>query len=420
MSEINDVVIVGGGLVGSTLARALCAPAAGKQPAPRLALVEGRDLLTHPGTDRPDVRVSAITLASRRILEALDVWTAIDTGRIHPFREMRVWDDHGGGRLHFDSADIGEPELGYIVENDAMLRVLHQQLANMAPLVIKTHARPVALQRHADHVELQLDNGEALATRLLVGADGADSGIRELAGIHKHGRAYDQHALVATVSFTGDHRETAWQVFLPTGPLAFLPLAAGRCSIVWSTTPEEAARLAALEEAVFLEELQGAFGAQLGHLQGCGPRAVFPLRLQRAAQYVQPRVALIGDAAHTVHPLAGQGVNLGFADAAVLAEVLLSARQTGRDVGSLRVLRRYERWRKGDNLLMMYSLDGLKRLFASRLGPVQRMRNAGMSLTNAMPPVKHLFMRYAMGLQGDLPRLARGESLANLNDNDYH
>jgi 2-octaprenylphenol hydroxylase len=252
-----------------------------------------------------------------------------------------------------------------------------------------------------------LDDGREFPTRLLVGADGAQSKVRQLAGIDTRGWNYEQKAVVGNVRTAEPHQATAWQRFLPTGPLAFLPLQDGRCSIVWSTTPEQVDALLALDDAAFAEALAEAFDRRLGEIIEVGPRGAFPLRLQHTRDYVKPGLALIGDAAHVVHPLAGQGVNLGLLDAATLAEVILDAITAGQEIGAFRVLRRYERWRKGDNLLMLGVMDGFKRLFSNPLPPVQLLRNLGLNLTDAAGPLKNLIARRAMGLEGDLPRLAR-------------
>jgi 2-octaprenylphenol hydroxylase len=256
-------------------------------------------------------------------------------------------------------------------------------------------------------VRLELNNGEVLQTRLLVGADGARSWVREQCGIAVTSTDYHQRAVVATVRTEQPHRDTAWQRFLPGGPLAFLPLPEGYCSIVWSTTPEHADALLAMDETAFCAALTDAFAARLGKVQSAVGRAAFPLSAQHAGRYVQPRIALVGDAAHTIHPLAGQGVNLGFADSAALAEVLIAALQKRQDIGSLGVLRRYERWRKGENLLMLEVMTGFQKLFGSELTAVRQARNLGLNLVQRLMPVKNLIIRRAMGLQGDLPALAR-------------
>jgi 2-octaprenylphenol hydroxylase len=222
--------------------------------------------------------------------------------------------------------------------------------------------------------------------------------VRDHAGIHARASDYGQQALVAVVATERSHRETAWQRFLATGPLAFLPLADGRCSIVWSATSEEAQRLLALDDEMFCETLGAAFDHRLGNIVDCGERVLFPLYRQHAQAYVRPRIALVGDAAHVIHPLAGQGVNLGLRDVSELAAHVLTARQQQRDIGSLSVLRRYERARKGDNLATMAAMDGFKHLFGSRMAPVRWLRNFGLDLVDAAQPVKNRIMRSAMGL----------------------
>jgi len=284
---------------------------------------------------------------------------------------------------------------------------LWQRLQNVDNVSLICPAACTGLRRERDRMHVQLADGRTLSARLVVGADGAQSRVRQLAAIPTHGWHYDQHGVVATVRTEYSHRETAWQRFLPSGPLAFLPLHDGRCSIVWSTAPQQAARLTQLDQIEFCDELGRAFDHKLGRILECGERAVFPLRLQHTERYVAPGLALIGDAAHVVHPLAGQGVNLGVLDAAALAEVILDAHAAGKDIGDFTVLRRYERWRKGDNLMMMAVMDGFKRLFGSDWRAVQTLRSAGLSLTDRITPVKNLIIRHAMGYSGDLPRLAR-------------
>ncbi len=397
-----DVVIAGGGMVGAALACAL------GDSHLRVALIEGTPLARIRPDIEIDLRVSAITCASQRLFVAVGAWEAMTAWRVSPFRDMRVWDATGPGRIHFDSAAIGEPLLGWIIEN----RVIQYTLLERAPALANVDLLcPAALSLvtlRDDAVHVQLDDDRAFHTRLLVGADGAGSRVRRWSDIRTEGWSYDQKAVVATVSTEKFHAETAWQRFLPTGPLAFLPLHDGRCSIVWSTTPAQADHLLQLDEDDFALELAEAFDWRLGDVTGITARGAFPLRLQHARTYVKPRVALIGDAAHVVHPLAGQGVNLGLMDAAALAEVLLDASAADKDIGSLKVLRRYERWRRGENLLMLGVLDGFKRLFGSTLTPVRLLRNLGLSATDAAVPIKNLLARRAMGLSGDLPRLARG------------
>lgn len=396
-----DVIIVGGGMVGTTLACAL-----GETPL-RVALVDRQTPVLQWDDADFDLRVSAITRASQRIFESLGAWSRMQARRVSPFREMHVWDAAGKGSIHFDCADLGEPNLGHIIENRVVTAALHERLAELPVDLIA----PAELQRlawDADYMYLEQEDGGLLAGRLLVGADGSNSWVRAQAGISVRGWDYEQHALVTTVKPERPHQETAWQRFLPDGPLAFLPLEGGYCSIVWSTRGEHARRLLELPEAAFAEELAAAFGRQLGAIEWVGPRAAFPLRFMRANAYVRPRLALVGDAAHTIHPLAGQGVNLGLTDAAALAEVLSEACAARQNIGSVAVLRRYERWRNADNQAMLAAVDGFKRLFGSELSLVRWVRNLGLNLTHTVLPLKNLLMRHAMGISGEMPKLARG------------
>jgi len=400
MTIDKDMVIVGGGMVGAALACAM---------APSGISIAVIDTRPPPviADDEFDLRVSAITRASRNILSALGAWSIIENKRLTAFREMRVWDSRGSGHIHFDSAHIGEDTLGWIIENSIIQNALLDRLQNFENVQMICPNRVSGFRNENDHVRVELEKGEAITARLLIGADGADSMIRKMAHIETKGWAYDQQALVCSVCTSGHHNETARQVFLPTGPLAFLPMPGNYSSIVWSLSGERVKELTSLDDEAFLKELQTAFGYSLGTMESVGPRAIFPLRLSHTLNYVQPRLALIGDAAHAIHPLAGQGVNLGFADAASLAEILLEAIEHRRDIGAMQVLRKYERWRKGDNLIMMASMDGFKRLFGSSSAPVSWLRNFGLTLTNNLNPVKNLIMRRAMGMEGDLARLAR-------------
>jgi len=405
MNKHYDIIIVGAGMVGATLACAL------GQQGFNIALVEANKPNFDWPADSVDQRVSAITCASQNIFESIGAWKIMAEQRISPYREMRVWDATGSGEIHFDSADLGVPLLGHIVENRVTVFALHQQLASLENVTLLTPARVTELNIDNEQSQVTLDDGQTLTANLVVAADGSRSKLRELAGIETTGWSYHQHAVVAQITTSASHKETAWQRFMPDGPLAFLPLADGTSSIVWSTTPEHAKELLALNETEFLDQLQQTFGDSLGRMLACGSRAAFPLRMQHAKTYTQQRLALLGDAAHTVHPLAGQGVNLGLADAASLAEVLVNARQQGQDIGLHKVLRRYERWRKGENLAMIATMDGFKRLFGSTKPALKWLRNIGLGLTNSTPPIKNLIMRQAMGMEGDLSRLAKGQSL---------
>jgi 2-octaprenylphenol hydroxylase len=357
-----------------------------------------------------DLRVSAITRASQRILESLDVWPTMKTMRLSPFRDMHVWDATGDGVIHFDSADIGENCLGHIVENSVTRSALHQACKNLDNISWFQPAKPSEITQNDNKICLHLETGLQIEARLIVGADGGNSWVRKTAGIEVDSTDYKQTAVVATVKTQLTHKETAWQRFLPSGPLAFLPLNDGYSSIVWSTSPDQAEQLLSMDDSLFCKELSAAFDNKLGDIIETSTRATFPLRSQHAKQYVQNRLALVGDAAHTIHPLAGQGVNLGFADAASLAETLIDARQKKKDIGSFEVLRRYERWRKGENLTMLTAMTGFKTLFGNENPLIKTVRNLGLNLTDSVTPVKNIIIRHAMGLVGDLPKLARRRS----------
>ncbi len=393
-----DVAVVGAGMTGATLACAIA------KAGLRVAVIEASDPPA-PLADERQLRVSAITVASESILRAIDVWDALPLARAGVFREMHVWDAAGSGSVHFDSADIGTDALGHVLENGVIQRALDARMASLDTLTV---FRPEVLQDlriDGDRVTLHL-GGSRLRARLVVGADGSHSRVRELAGIQCDGGDYGQQALVATVHAASWHRETAWQRFLADGPIAFLPLPGHLCSIVWSTLPEHAQALLAESDQGFASAVEEAFESRLGKIEPVGGRAAFPLRHLHAREYVAERVALVGDAAHTVHPLAGQGANLGLQDAAALAEILHATWLRERDLGRRTNLRPYERWRKGRNHLMQQGMSGFQWLFGSQLEPVRVARNLGLSIVDHSPPLKRLFMRYASGIGGDRPRMA--------------
>ncbi|VAX12673.1 2-polyprenylphenol hydroxylase [hydrothermal vent metagenome] len=387
-----DVVIVGAGMVGATLACALAPSGL------RIILLDARcPQQQWAEADGYDIRVSAITHASQRLLQDLQIWSYIEAQRLSPYREMHVWDASGDGQVHFDSAELGEPDLGHIIENRVIIKALHQRLALIDNVRLLCPLEMKKLDIGKDHAYITLADESRIQARLVVAADGGRSQVRQQAGIDVHGWDYDQSALVAWVKTERYHQQTAWQRFLPDGPLAFLPLTEGYSSIVWSTGHEHAKALLALDETAFAEELAANFEQRLGKIEKVGPRAVFPLRYFETLHYVQSRLALVGDAAHMMHPLAGQGVNLGMADAASLAEVLLEAQGKCRDPGSYSVLRRYERWRRADNRAMLCSMDAFKLLFSSRSESIHWLRNTGLSMVDRIIPLKHAFMQRALG-----------------------
>jgi 2-octaprenylphenol hydroxylase len=401
MKIAYDIVIVGGGMVGTALACAL-----GNSPL-KVAVLDRVTAAPIPERDY-DQRVSAVTLASRALFENLGAWEGMERRRVSPVREMRVWSDDDGGSIHFNAAEIGEPALAYIVENSVIQTALIERLHRFTNVHYLCPVELGDITLADNGAAIVLRDGRLLQTRLLVGADGAGSAVRRAAGIETHSLKLNQQGIVATVATERPHAQIARQRFLSTGPLAFLPLDEPHsCSIVWSADSARAEQLMALDDVAFINELQIVFGDSLGAIQTVSPRATFPLALSHAKAYTAPHLALIGDAAHTVHPLAGQGVNLGFLDAATLAEVLLDAAANHKDIGGHAVLRRYERWRKGDNLAMISVTGGFKYLFGNELPVVSQLRNWGLDLTNAATPVKNFIMRRASGLEGDLPKLAR-------------
>lgn len=394
----HDVIIIGGGIVGSALACALGASGV------RVALVEAREPDLRIGTDP---RVYAITRASEQIFRSLGVWDAMAAQPVCAFTDMEVWDAGGEGVLHFDCAELAEPHLGHIIEPGVILAALVEKLQALESVERFCPARFEHIHIDDDQAEVTLADGRRLTAQLLAAADGARSPVREQLGIEVRRHAYHQTSLVARVKTALPHAATAWQRFLPGGPLAFLPLADGWCSIVWTLPEADVERIRALDRDSFHAELGAAFDHRLGRITDSGERESWPLVRQHAVTYVQARVALLGDAAHAIHPLAGQGVNLGLLDAAVLAGVVLADRALGRDIGRMRTLRQYARWRRSDNQLMMMAMDGINRLFSNANLPAGRVRNAGLSLVGRATPVRHALMRHAMGIAGDLPPLAR-------------
>ena len=364
----------------------------------KIAVIEGEEAPLSWPPQGYDMRVSAITRASQRFLEQVGAWPAMCAERVAPYREMHVWDATGSGSIHFDAADVGEPDLGHIIENRVITKALVQRARSLGNVQWICPAVPRRLFLRSDCAQLQLDDGSELRAQLLVGADGGRSWVRQQAGIRVDTQHYQQSALVTTVKTERHHQHTAWQRFLPTGPLAFLPLTDGYSSIVWSTSPEEAERLLESNKDVFKAELEQAFDSRLGAITELGPRGVFPLKGRHAAHYVNAHLALIGDAAHTIHPLAGQGVNLGFADACALAEVILEAHAAKKAIGAFKTLRRYERNRRADNQLMLDSMDAFKRLFSNDNTGLSLLRNLGLDLVDRAGPVKQFFATRAMGL----------------------
>jgi len=402
-SAVYDIVVVGGGMVGSMLAAAL------GHTDMSIAVLESRAPEPFDPHAIHDLRVSALSLASERMLAAVGAWHRIKAMRACPYTRMQVWDHEAGGETHFYSGDLGYTHLGHIVENRVLQLALKQCLERLERIDYLCPATLVSFRLSDDYVELVLSDNTKLKARLVVGADGANSKVRDLAGIGYETFAYPQNALVATIETLLPQQSTTWQRFLPTGPQAFLPLSGPHASMVWYHSPDEISRLKALPEHSFCAEMEAAFPACLGKIQALLGRGSFALMRSHAAQYVKPRVAIIGDAAHSVHPLAGQGVNLGLLDAAVLAEVIIQGRTKYNDVGDENHLRRYERWRRIENSVMITALDAFYHAFKPQPRPLRRIRSVVMNAANQIQPLKNLVAAYAMGVRGDLPELAKGK-----------
>jgi 2-octaprenylphenol hydroxylase len=407
MSEAKtfDILVAGGGMIGSALALGL------SRQGWQVALVEGSDheslvQAADPAATVADFepRVSAISVASQQLLEQLGVWSEVTAGRHCPYQTMTVWDGDGTGRIQFEAAELQARALGTIVENRSIVRALFRAL-EQSPVELIEGARIVGCKRLSESYMVELEDGRSLSAGLVVGCDGANSRLRQWVGLPTREWDYDQQAIVCTVRTTQNHRFTAWQRFSTTGPLAFLPLLPESgsehfCSIVWSQDTDEARRLMALGDREFAAELERAIERELGTVEAVSDRFAFPLRQRHAKDYIAPGFALVGDAAHTIHPLAGQGANLGYGDVRALLDELLRARKTGLSPANELVLARYQRRRKGENLTMMAAMEGFKQLFGRDELPVRWLRNTGLRWLNQLGPVKNRIAAEAMGLNG--------------------
>ncbi len=402
-----DLIIVGAGMVGSTLALALEGSGLDILVLDASPL-EAADFDPQGGFEP---RVSALSAASQRIFERLGAWPEMSARRVSPYTDMHVWDGSGTGQIHFSAETVHAEVLGHIVENRVVQDALLETMQRRGGQRLLGAARFERLERMPQGWQLTLDDGRQLNAPLLVAADGANSAVRRLAGCETREWDYLHQAIVTSVRCSEPHQRTAWQRFTDDGPLAFLPLERDGdqhwCSIVWSVTELEARRLMALDDVAFRAALGRAFEQRLGEVEEVDPRLCIPLRQRHAKRYVQPGLALIGDAAHTIHPLAGQGVNLGLLDAAVLAQVIEAAMARGERPEDIRVLSRFERRRMPHNLAMMAAMEGFERLFQADPLPLRWLRNTGLKAVQALPEAKALFVRQALGLSGDLPALAR-------------
>ncbi len=414
----TEVLIVGGGMVGLTLG---CTLAGGGVP----TVVVERRALADTVEDAFDGRASAIAQGSRQALDAAGLWAGM-APQAQPILDIRVSDGQIGGGglwegaaplfLHYDHREVGDQPLGYIVENRAIRLALNAVAADLPALTVLAPASLEQLDRGPAGVEARLADGGRIRAQVAVGAEGRRSRLRTEAGIRCAEWSYPQTGIVCTIAHDEPHRGVAHEHFLPAGPFAVLPMvddAEGRhrSSIVWTERRDLAEAMLALDDDAFSAEMQRRFGDSLGRIRLLGRRWSYPLSLLHAERYIDRRLALVGDAAHGIHPIAGQGLNLGLRDVAVLAETLVDARRLGLDLGGGPALARYQRWRRFDNVMLTVVTDGLNRLFSNDFGPLRLARGLGLAAVGRIAPLKRLLMRHAMGLEGDLPRLIRGQPL---------
>ncbi len=401
----TDIIICGGGMVGLTLG--LAAAQGGLAVTVVDALAPEKMLAASF-----DGRVSALAYASVRMLTALGVWPHLEA-HAQPIREILVTDGKPGQpaspfSLHFDAEEIGAATLGHIAENRHIRTALYAAMP--ANLTLIAPAGVTRLEKHSGGAVAHLSNGQVITASLAVAADGRDSKLRAAEGIGVIGWSYPQTGIVATVAHERPHNGVAYEHFLPSGPFAILPMTENSSSLVWTERKDKAPAMLALDEDGFNAEVARRFGAHLGTTNVVGGRWSYPLSFHLARDFVRPRFALAGDCAHGIHPIAGQGLNLGLKDAAALAETLLDAARLGRDIGALDTLKRYERWRRFDSLALAASTDALNRLFSNDIAPLRQLRDLGLGIVDAIGPARRFFMRHAGGDVGKLPKLLKGEA----------
>ncbi|HVJ53686.1 MAG TPA: UbiH/UbiF/VisC/COQ6 family ubiquinone biosynthesis hydroxylase [Aliidongia sp.] len=396
------IAVIGGGLAGLPLAIA-CAGAG-----IRTAVVDREPpsaMLAEPF----DGRSSAIAFGSQRVLAGLGIWQHVEAAQ--PILDIRVVDQGSPLFLHYDHREVGEAPFGWIVENRLLRRALFARLAELPDLVHLAPQSVESVERNADGAVIRLGDGGTIRSRLVVAADGRNSALRKAAGIRTLGAGYAQHAITCTVAHDKPHHGVAVEHFLPAGPFAILPMTGDRSSIVWTERARLAPAMMRLDKPDFDRELARRFGNFLGTVESVGPRWSYPLEIRYAERMIDRRLALVGDAAHVIHPIAGQGLNLGIRDVAALAQLVVDACRLGLDPGMPDLLARYQRWRRVDTIALSAVTDGLNRLFSNDLAPVRLVRDVGLALVGKAPPLKRLFIRHAMGMVGTLPRLVRGEAL---------
>ncbi|MDN3681701.1 FAD-dependent 2-octaprenylphenol hydroxylase [Vibrio tapetis subsp. quintayensis] len=401
MMQSFDIAIVGGGMVGLTLAAALA------KTELRVAIVEGK-LPSSELNELPDIRVSALSRSSEQVLRSVGAWSGIEQRRASPYVAMEVWDKDSFASIDFHANHLSQPNLGHIVENRVIQLSLLDRIKQLDNVTLFAPQKCQSVVVGESEAWITLDSGQALTAKLVVGADGAHSWLRQQQDIPLTHWDYGHHALVANIKTELPHHYTARQIFTPQGPLAFLPMQdANMSSIVWSTEPKQADALMAMSDKEFNKALSAVFDLRLGLCEVKGERQAFPLKMRYARDFAKDRVALIGDAAHTIHPLAGQGVNLGLLDAASLAQEVTRLWQEGQDIGLKRNLRPFERWRKAEAAKMITSMQGFRDLFAGDNPAKKLLRGVGMSVADKLPGAKNLIMERALGLKGQLPDIAR-------------
>ncbi|OCH02341.1 FAD-dependent 2-octaprenylphenol hydroxylase [Aliivibrio fischeri] len=401
MMQSVDIAIIGGGMVGLTVAAAL------ENSGLRIAVIESQ-LPEEELASLPDIRVSAISRASENILNNVGAWQGVLSRRAAPYTSMRVWEQDSFAKIEFEAEDIAQHNLGHIVENRVIQLSLLDKILKQENVTLLAPERCTNIMFGESEAWINLESGKAITAKLVVGADGANSWLRNQLDIPLTHWDYGHSALVANIRTVDTHNATARQIFRPEGPLAFLPLGEPNLSsIVWSLDPLQAEDLVSMPEDDFNKRLTTAFDNQLGLCSVEGARQAFPLKMRYAKDFVRDRAVLVGDAAHTIHPLAGQGVNLGLADAAALAETILALQNESKDIGLKVNLRSFERWRKAEAAQMIASMQGFKELFSGS-NPVKKfIRGVGMSLTNELSPVKDECLKRALGLCGHLPEIAK-------------
>ncbi len=404
----SDILIIGGGLNGPALALALA------DGGLSVTIIDALPANAR-GNDGFDGRGYALALASQRLLAAIGVWGNVAT-HSQPINEVKITDGRAGEgpspwMLHFNSDELAEGPMGYMLEDRYLYRAFQAGLKKH-PLITQINSETVVEQDvGVAHVTVQTASGKSVTGRILIGSDGRKSGTAQRASIKRHGHDYNQTALVCAIEHALPHHGIAHQFFMPPGPLAILPLLGNRSSIVWSEETQEAARINALSDADYLAYLRPRFGSFLGEIKLAGARFTYPLNLTLADHFIAPRLALIGDAAHGVHPIAGQGLNLGLRDVGALAEVLIEAKRRGEDIGAVDVLERYQAWRQFDTTTLALTTDGFNRLFSNDNSLLRLGRDIGLGIVNAIPTLRQRFIREAAGLTGDVPKLLQGRQI---------